>query len=87
MQIEGVNKAELMKLIKYVASKEDPLVKIDRTHQHHANSTLLQTVKNFKKFSKVKQRKQKTYSSEHKKWEERRMHGKLPSSLDKNIGG
>jgi len=31
-----------------VESKEDPLIRIVGTHQHHTNSTLLQTVKNLK---------------------------------------
>jgi hypothetical protein len=49
MQIEGFYIAEVMKLKEYVESKEDPLIQIVRTHQHHAKSTLLQTVKDFKK--------------------------------------
>jgi hypothetical protein len=46
---EGAHMAEVMKLMECVESKEDPLIQIVRTHQHHTNSTLLQKVKNFKK--------------------------------------
>jgi hypothetical protein len=37
-----------------------PLIKSVRTHQHHTNSTPLQTIKNFKKSFEVKQSKYKT---------------------------
>jgi hypothetical protein len=30
-------------------NKEDPLIQVVGTHQHHTNQTLLQTVNNFKK--------------------------------------
>jgi len=50
MQIEGACIASVMKTMEYVDSKENPLIQIVRTHQHHTNSTLLQTVNNFKKF-------------------------------------
>jgi len=43
-------RTDVTKLTEYVESKEDPLIQIVRTHQHHTNSTLLQTVKNFKKY-------------------------------------
>jgi len=48
MQTEGAYKAK-MKLMAYVESKEDPMIQIVRTHQHHTNSTLLHTIKTFKK--------------------------------------
>jgi hypothetical protein len=54
MQIEGANTAEFMKLMEQVESNEDPLIQIVRTHQHHTDSTLLQTVKNFKKSTQSK---------------------------------
>jgi hypothetical protein len=38
-----------MKLMEYVESKADPLIQIIRTHQHHMNWTLVQTVNYFKK--------------------------------------
>jgi hypothetical protein len=49
MQIEGTYAAEGMKFMEYVESKGDAVIKIVRTHQHDTNSTLLETVKNFKK--------------------------------------
>jgi ferritin len=39
-----------MKLTEYVENEEDPLIQAIRTHQHQTNSTLLQTVKNIKKY-------------------------------------
>jgi hypothetical protein len=48
-QIEGAYIAEVMKLMEYEERKEDPLIKIVRTHQHHTSSTLLETIKNFYK--------------------------------------
>jgi hypothetical protein len=50
MQTEGAYTAEVMMLTVCEESKEDPLIQIVRTHRHHTNSTLLQTVKNFKKY-------------------------------------
>jgi hypothetical protein len=49
VQIEGAHIAEVTKLMEYVDSKEDPLIKSVRIHQYHKHSTLLETVKNFKK--------------------------------------
>jgi hypothetical protein len=34
--------------VEYVENKEDPLIKIVRTHEHNTNSTLLQTANKFK---------------------------------------
>jgi hypothetical protein len=53
LQTEGTYTAEGMKLTEYVERKEAPLIQIVRTHRHHTDSTLHQTVKNLKKtFSK-----------------------------------
>jgi hypothetical protein len=46
MQVGGAYIAEVTKLMECVESKEDALPQIV-TSQHHINSTLLQTVKNF----------------------------------------
>jgi hypothetical protein len=37
MQIDGIYKAEVMKLRECVESKEDLLIDVVRTHQHHTN--------------------------------------------------
>jgi hypothetical protein len=42
MQIKRAYVAEVMILMEYVESKEDPLIKMVRTHQHHTCSTLRQ---------------------------------------------
>jgi hypothetical protein len=49
MQREGDYTVEVMMLLEYTGSKEVPLIQIVGTHQHHTNSTLLQTVKNVKR--------------------------------------
>jgi len=50
MQTGGAYIPEVMKLMVCVESKGDPLIQIFRTHQHHAISTLLQTVQHFKEY-------------------------------------
>jgi hypothetical protein len=47
--IEGAYITEVMKLMEFVESEKDPFIRIVRTHQHHTNSTLLQTFKDFMK--------------------------------------
>jgi hypothetical protein len=49
MQIGAAYTAEVMKLMEYLESKEDSLIQVVRTHQHHTNKTLLERIKNFKK--------------------------------------
>jgi alpha-D-ribose 1-methylphosphonate 5-triphosphate diphosphatase PhnM len=54
MQGERAYKAETIKLVEYVESKEHPLIQVVRTHQHNTNSTLFQTVNKFKKYFQSK---------------------------------
>jgi hypothetical protein len=72
--------------VEYVESKENPLIQIVRTHQHNKNSALLQTANKFKKSfqSETKQIKNITQNIEGK-WEEKRMHGQFPHSLDEKL--
>jgi len=49
LKIEGDYIAEVMKLMEFGQSKEDPLIQIVRTHQHHTDSTLLEIVQKFTK--------------------------------------
>jgi hypothetical protein len=44
MQSEEACAVDITKLVKYVVSKEDPLIPIFRTHQHNTNSARMQTV-------------------------------------------
>jgi hypothetical protein len=85
--VEGAYIAETLNLVEYVESKEDPLIRIIRTHQHDTNSALLQTAKKFKKYfqSETKQMKNITTQNIKRKWEEKRMHGQFPRSLDKKL--
>jgi hypothetical protein len=88
MQVEGAYIAETLNLVEYVESKEDPLIQIVRTRQHNTNSELLQAADKFKKSfqSGTKQIKNITQNIKGK-WEEKRMHGQFPRSLDKKVGG
>jgi hypothetical protein len=89
MQVEGAYIAETVNLVEYVESKEDPLIQTVRTHQHNTNSALLQTANKFKKSfqNETKQIKNIITQNIKGKWEEKRMHGQFPRSLDKQIGG
>jgi hypothetical protein len=74
MQVEGTYIAETVNLVEYVENKEDPLIQIVRTHQHNANSALLQTAnKSFQSESK----KPIITKNIKGKWEEKRMHGQF----------
>jgi hypothetical protein len=57
MQVEGAYIAETINLVEYVERKEDPLIRIVRTHQHNTNSVLLQNLTNLRNIFKVKQSK------------------------------
>jgi hypothetical protein len=48
VQAERAYIAEVVKLMEYVESKEDPLTQIVRKHEHHINSTSLKIFRNFK---------------------------------------
>jgi hypothetical protein len=68
--------------------KVDPLTQIVRTHRHQTKSTLLQTVKNFKKSfqSETKQVEKNIIAQDIKEnWKEKRMNGQFCSNLDKNL--
>jgi hypothetical protein len=47
MKLERTYTAEVRKWMEYVESKEHPLIQIVKTHQHHTDSTLLQTARIF----------------------------------------
>jgi len=71
--------------MEYVQSKEDPLIKILRTPQHHTNSTLLQTVKNLKNSKLTKKIKNTIAQNTKETWERKKTHGGFPHSLDENL--
>jgi hypothetical protein len=83
--VEGAYIAETVNLVEYVENKEDPLIQIVRTHQHNTNLALLRTANKFKKSfqNETKQIKKNIIIQNIKgKWEEKRMHGQFPRSLD-----
>jgi len=45
MQLEEAYAVEITKLVEYVHSTEDPLIKIVRMHQYNTNSAVLQTAR------------------------------------------
>jgi hypothetical protein len=54
MQVEGAYILEVMKLVKSIESKEDPLMEILRTYQINTNSILFQIIKNFNTYFQSK---------------------------------
>jgi hypothetical protein len=74
-------------LVEYVQSKGNPLIKIVRTHRPNKNSALLQTANKIKKSfqSERKQIKNVITQKIKVKWEDERMHGQFPRSLDENL--
>jgi hypothetical protein len=87
MQVEGAYIAETVNLVEYVESKEDPLIKIVRTHQHNTNSALLQTANKLKKSfqNETKQIINIITQNVKGKWEEKRMHGQFSRNLDEKL--
>jgi hypothetical protein len=87
MQVEGAYVAETVNLVENVENKEDPLIQIIRTRQHNTNSALLQTANKFKKFFQSKTKRIKNIITQNlkEKWEEKRMHGQFPRSLDEKL--
>jgi hypothetical protein len=87
MQVEGAYMAETFNLVEYVESKEDPIIQIVRTHQYNTNSALLQIANRFKKSfqSEIKQIQSTITQNIKGKWEEKRIHGQFPRSLDENF--
>jgi len=53
--------------MEYVENKGDPLIQVVRTHQHHTNSTLLQTVDSCEKCFQSEAKQIKHNSSELKR--------------------
>jgi hypothetical protein len=80
MLIQGAYTADVRKLMECVESKEAPLIQMVRTHQHHTNSVLVETVKNFENsFQSGSKHINHTIKE---KWEDRRMNGQFPRNLD-----
>jgi undecaprenyl pyrophosphate synthase len=48
MQLEAAHAVEITKLVENVDRKEDPLIKVVRTHQHNTDSAVLQTARRLK---------------------------------------
>jgi hypothetical protein len=73
--------------VEYVESKEDPLIQIVRTHQHNTNSALLQAANKFKKSFQGETKEIKNIITQNMKgkWEEKRVHGQFPCSLDEKL--
>jgi len=62
-RIGGAYTAEVMKLMEYVESREDPLIQIVRTQQHHTNSNHLKLLRILRDLFRVKQSQLKHHSS------------------------
>jgi len=86
MQFETAHAVEITKLVDYVDRKEDPIIQVIRTHQHNADSAVLQTARCLKTEVQKETRKIKESIAEKTKerWHGKRMHGQLPRNLDEN---
>ena len=73
MQSEAAYAVEITKLVEYVNRKEDPLMQVVRTHQHNADSAVLQTARYLKMGVQTETRKMKGSVAEKTK---ERWHGK-----------
>jgi hypothetical protein len=87
MQIEGAYITEVIKLNEYVEHTYDPLMQIVRTRQHNTSSTLFHTATNLQKSlqSDTKQIKTTIARKLKERWEEKRLHGQFPWSLDEGL--
>ena len=76
----------ITKLAEYVDRKEDPLIQVVRTHQHNADSAVLQAARCPKTEEQKETRKMKDRIAQKRKerWHGKRMHGQLPRNLTKS---
>ena len=73
---------EITKLVEYVDSKEDPLLRIFLSHQHDINSAVLQTARCIK----TDYRQNKTNNGQHSREDKRKkMHGQFPRNLEEEL--
>ena len=87
MQLEAAHVVEITKLAEYVDRKEDPLIQVDRTHQHKTNSVVLQRARCLKTEVQKETINVKDSIAEKTKerWQGKRMHGQLPRNLAGDI--
>ena len=87
MQLEAAHAVEITKLVEYVDRKEDPLIRVVRTHQHNTDSALLQTARCLKTEVQKETRKMKDSIVEKikERWNGKRVHGQLPYNLDEKV--
>ena len=69
MQLEEAYVVEITKLVESIDNKEDPLIRIVRTHHHDVNSTILRTARQLK--TELKTRTGQTKDSISEKTKER----------------
>jgi hypothetical protein len=75
---------EITKLMEYVDSTEDSLIKVVRTHQNTIKSGMLQTTRSLKTELQKRRRQIRDSIAEKikERWRGKRMHGQFPHSLD-----
>jgi len=75
------------KIVDYVDRKEDPLIQVVRTHQHNADSAVLQTARCLKTEVQRETRTMKDSVAEKTKerWHRKRLHGQLLRNLDEKL--
>jgi hypothetical protein len=81
MQLEAAHAVEITKLVEYVDKNEDPLIQVVGTHQHGTDSAVLQTEVQ----RATRKMKDSIAEKTEERWQGKRMHGQLPSSLDEEL--
>jgi uncharacterized protein YecE (DUF72 family) len=86
MELKVAYMVEITKLVKYVHSKEDPLIHTVKTHQHITNSTMLPTARRLKRELQrgTRQTKDSITEKTRERWQGKKIHGQIPRNLDEN---
>jgi hypothetical protein len=87
MQSEEAYIREITKLMEYEDSTEGPPIQIVRMHQNNTKSALVQTARSLRTELQKGTRQIKDSIAEKTKerWQEKRMHGQFPRSLDEKL--
>ena len=86
MLLEAAHAVEITKLMEYVDRKEEPLIQAVRTHQHNANSAVLQTARRPEaEVQREIKMKDSIAEKTKERWHEKRMYGQLPRNIDEKF--
>jgi len=76
--------AEITKLVEYVDSKEDPLMRTVKTNQHITDSTMLSTARRLRRELQrgTRQIKDSIAETTKERWRGKKVHGQFRRNLD-----